>query len=231
MAETSQLLPFVVYRCVVGSQAHGLATADSDTDRRGFFLPPADLQWSLAGVPEQIETAEEEVYWEIAKFIRLALKANPNVLECLYSPLVETAEPIAIEILARRDIFLSQRVHQTYNAYVLSQFKKIERDLRNQGQIRWKHVMHLMRLLLSGAAILRHGFVDLRMDEHRQELLAIRHGQMPWDAVEAWRLALHQELDQAFRHTKLPLNPDYSAANELLLRARRLAASDHYISR
>ena len=55
-------------------------------DRRGFYLPPAELQWSLAGVPEQLETDQEEVYWEVEKFIRLALKANPNVLECLYSP-------------------------------------------------------------------------------------------------------------------------------------------------
>jgi hypothetical protein len=25
-------------------------------DRRGFYLPPADLEWSLAGVLEQLET-------------------------------------------------------------------------------------------------------------------------------------------------------------------------------
>lgn len=52
-------------------------------DRRGFYLPPAELEWSLHGIPEQLETDEEEVYWKIEKFIRLALKANPNVLECL----------------------------------------------------------------------------------------------------------------------------------------------------
>src|SRR5690242_11027974 len=78
------LLRFVVYRCVVGSTAYGLQGPDSDVDQRGFYLPPADLHWSLAGVPEQLETEEEEVYWEIEKFIRLALKANPNVLEVLY---------------------------------------------------------------------------------------------------------------------------------------------------
>jgi hypothetical protein len=29
---------------------------------RGFYLPPADLEWSLAGVPEQLESDNEEVY-------------------------------------------------------------------------------------------------------------------------------------------------------------------------
>ncbi len=69
---------FVIYRCIVGSTAYGLSQPGSDVDRRGFYLPPAELEWSLAGVPEQLETNNEEVYWEIEKFVRLALKANPN---------------------------------------------------------------------------------------------------------------------------------------------------------
>src|SRR5689334_18040278 len=52
---THQLFDRVIYRCVIGSRAFGLATDDSDTDRRGIYLPPAELQWSLYGVPEQLE--------------------------------------------------------------------------------------------------------------------------------------------------------------------------------
>jgi predicted nucleotidyltransferase len=227
-AELPDLLRFVAYRCVVGSTAYGLATDSSDIDRRGFYLPPADLHWSLAGVPEQLETEHEETYWEIGKFIRLALKANPNVLECLYSPLVEKAEPMAERILAARYIFLSQYVHRTYNAYVLSQFKKLEQDLRNHGQVRWKHVMHLIRLLLSGVVVLRDGLVPLRVDAHREALLSIRRGEVPWEEVEQWRLSLHKELDRALEQTSLPPHPDYEAANQLLVSARRLAAAENY---
>lgn len=225
---TADLYRFVVYRCIVGSTAYGLNQQESDTDRRGFYLPPANLEWSLAGVPEQLETESEEVYWEIEKFIRLALKANPNVLECLYSPLVETCTPLAHELLEIREIFLSQYVHRTYNAYVLSQFKKLERDLRNQGQVRWKHVMHLIRLLLSGVEVLKHGFVPLRADEYREQLLAIRRGEVPWEEVERWRLALHKELDKAIRCTSLPEHPDYQRANNFLIRARHIAAAPEY---
>ncbi len=39
------------------------------------------------------------------KFLLMALKANPNVLECLYTPLIEHAEPIARELLAMRGAF------------------------------------------------------------------------------------------------------------------------------
>src|SRR5262249_48858208 len=222
--DSTDLYRFVIYRCIAGSAAYGLSQEGSDIDRRGFYLPPADLEWSLAGVPGQLETDNEEVYWEIEKFIRLALKANPNVLECLYSPLIETCTPLARELIDLRSIFLSRYVHQTYNAYVLSQFKKLEQDLRNHGQVRWKHVMHLIRLLLSGVEVLKHGFVSLRVDEYRDRLLAIRRGDVPWDQVEQWRLSLHKELDEALTSTSLPEHPDYERANEFLIRARRLAA-------
>src|SRR5438552_12800189 len=90
----------VIYRCVIGSQAYGLADAESDVDRRGIYLPTADLHWSLYGVPEQLEIDEtQEGYWELQKFLVLALKANPNVLECLYTPSVENATPLAEELL------------------------------------------------------------------------------------------------------------------------------------
>ena len=70
-------------------------------------------------------------------------------------------------------------VYQTYNGYVMTQFKKLQADLRNQGEVKWKHVMHLIRLLLSGITVLREGFVPVRVDEHREKLLAIKRGEMP----------------------------------------------------
>src|SRR5262245_31272704 len=80
---------YVIYRVMVGSRAFGLSTESSDEDRRGVFLPPADWHWSLTKPPEQVETfapGVEEVDWEIEKFVRLALQANPNILETLWSP-------------------------------------------------------------------------------------------------------------------------------------------------
>lgn len=212
----------VIYRCIVGSQAYGLDRDGSDVDRRGIYLAPAELEWSLYGVPEQLESRDsEECYWELKKFIVLALKANPNILECLYTPMVETRMPVSDELLASREIFLSKLVYQTYNGYVMSQFKKLEQDLRTSGAIKWKHAMHLIRLLLEGVTILRDGYVPVRVAEHRDALLSIRDGHMPWDEVNQWRLGLHREFEAAFRGTRLPDEPDYAAANALLIKARR----------
>jgi predicted nucleotidyltransferase len=218
----------VIFRCVIGSRAYGLETEDSDTDRRGIYLPPADLHWSLYGVPDQLENdITQEVYWELQKFVVLALKANPNVLECLYSPLVETCTPLAQRLLDMKEAFLSKLVFQTYSGYVASQFKKMQTDIKNQGKVKWKHVMHLIRLLLSGTHVLREGLVAVQVGEYREQLLSIKRGEMEWDEVEQWRLALHKEFNDSFEHTTLPERPDYAKANEFLLDARRLAMGDN----
>jgi predicted nucleotidyltransferase len=223
----SDLYGRVIYRCVIGSQAYGLAEADSDVDRRGIYLPPADLHWSLYGVPEQLENPQaQEAYWEIQKFLVLALKANPNVLECLYSPLVEKATPLAEELLAMRSTFLSRMVYQTFNGYVMSQFKKMQADIRNNGSVKWKHVMHLIRLLLSGIGALRDGFVPVKVEAHRDRLLAIRRAEVPWEEVESWRLSLHKEFNMAVEATNLPERPNFERANAFLVSARRRASSE-----
>lgn len=219
--EDQSLYDYVIYRCVVGSRAFGLDDEKSDTDLRGIYLPPAEFHWSMFGVPEQIENKEnEECYWELQKFLILALKANPNILECLNTPLIEFKNEIADELLSIKNIFLSKLVYQTYNGYVMSQFKKLEQDLRSSGEIRWKHAMHLIRLLLQGIDILNTGELTIKVDEHREKLLSIKRGEFLWEAVNDWRLMLHKEFENAFADTKLPERPDYKKANKFLLDAR-----------
>ena len=214
----------IIYRCVIGSRAYGLDDEQSDTDRRGIYLPPAELHWSLYGVPEQLENEiTQEAYWELQKFIVLALKANPNVLECLYCPIVELATPLAEQLLAMREAFLSKLVFQTYSGYVASQFKKMQTDMRNQGRVKWKHVMHLIRLLISGIEVLREGKLTIEVGEHRASLLAIKRGEILFSEADAWRRRLQIEFELAYQQTRLPDRPDYERANAFLIHARRLA--------
>jgi predicted nucleotidyltransferase len=166
--------------------------------------------------------ANQDCYWELKKFLVMALKANPNVLEVLYSPIVEHATELAREMVGMREAFLSKLVYQTYNGYVLSQFKKLGQDMRSKGEVKWKHVMHLVRILLAGITVLKEGWVPVRVaEEHRGELLAIRDGKRRWEEVDGWRVALHKEFDAAAAATKLPERPEYGRVNGFLVRARR----------
>jgi hypothetical protein len=106
-----QLGDRVIYRCVIGSRAYGLDTPDSDTDRRGVYQAPTDLVVSLDPPPERLEDdANQEVLWELRKFLVLALKANPIAIEVLFSPLVDVVMPAGQALLDIRAAFLSRLV-------------------------------------------------------------------------------------------------------------------------
>lgn len=218
------LRPWIVYRCQVGSRAFGLATGESDDDVRGVYLPPARLHWSLFKLPEQVEFADEtrdEVYWELEKFLKLALKANPNVLETLWTPRVLYAGEVARRLRDVRGMFLTRHLYKTYSGYVLSQFRRMANAYAKTGKYKPKHAMHLIRLLYSGIEALRSGEIRIDVGEYRTELLAVKSGAWPFERAKARALELDREFQEAYRRTALPEQPDYRRADEFLIWARR----------
>jgi predicted nucleotidyltransferase len=215
-----------VYACVMGSRAFGLATRSSDTDRRGVFVAPTPLYWRFDKPPTHVTGPREEQFsWEIERFCTLALRANPNLLECLHSPLVEHADAVGRELVDLRDAFLSRQADGTFRGYAAQQLGKLEADIRNHGAPRWKHAMHLLRLLISCRDLLRTGRLTIDVGEHREALLAVRRGERTWDEVRAWMRALHEETDAAAARTTLPAEPDRARVEDFLIRVRGLTAA------
>ncbi|MFC9812825.1 DNA polymerase beta superfamily protein [Streptomyces virginiae] len=214
-----------VYRCVMGSRAFGLATETSDTDRRGVYLAPTPLFWGFDKPPTHVEgPRDEEFSWELERFCELALRANPNILECLHSPLVEHVGPVGEELLSLRPAFLSRRAHTSFSRYAASQHGKLLADVRVHGAPRWKHAMHLLRLLLSCRDLLRTGTLTIDAGPYRDRLLAVRRGELTWDEVDAWMTGLQEETGKALASTPLPEDPDRARVEDFLVRARRASA-------
>jgi predicted nucleotidyltransferase len=223
-----EISAFVIYRVRVGSRAFGLATENSDDDRRGVFLPPADWNWSISKPPEQVESFEpgvEEVDWELEKFLRLALQANPNVLETLWSPDVLYADELGEELRGMRRCFLSRHLYRTYSGYVLSQFRLMERGQERGKGFKPKHAMHLVRLLHSGIHAVSEGEIRVDVAEHRDELLAIRDGKVPFEEVRKRALDLVDAFQEAITRTTLPEKPDTIRVDRFLIAARRRMAT------
>ncbi|MCF3183964.1 nucleotidyltransferase domain-containing protein [Streptomyces polychromogenes] len=214
-----------IYSCVTGSRAFGLATETSDTDRRGVFLAPTPLFWRFEKPPTHVEgPREEEFSWELERFCELALRANPNVLECLHSPLVDRLTPVGEELVSLRDAFLSRRAHATFSRYAVSQHRKLLADVRLHGAPRWKHAMHLLRLLLSCRDLLRTGRLDIDATPYRDRLLAVKRGELSWEEVDAWMTRLTEESESALTSTPLPAGPDLPRIADFLHRTRRASA-------
>ncbi|MFK0171457.1 DNA polymerase beta superfamily protein [Streptomyces sp. NPDC090306] len=214
-----------VYSCVTGSRAFGLATADSDTDRRGVFLAPTALFWRFEKPPTHVEGPGEERFgWELERFCELALRANPNVLECLHSPLVEHADATGRELLALRGAFLSRRAHTSFTRYATGQRRKLDADVRTHGAPRWKHAMHLLRLLASAGDLLRTGTLTVDVGDLRERLLEVKRGEVPWPEVESWMARLAARADEALATSPLPEEPDLRRVEDFLVRTRRASA-------
>lgn len=220
--DEKELKKNIIYECVVGSKAFGLSDQSSDEDIRGIYLAPIDLLHSLWGAPEQIEDKiKDQVYWELEKYIRLALKANPNILETMWTPIVNYKTELAEQLIINREIFLSRHIFTTFGGYALSQFNKMKNEYLRTGNYRTKHALHLIRLLISGAEALRHGYIMIDVSQYRNDLLSIKAGNLSFEEIQQWRKELEIVFNEAFENTKLPDLPDVKKANELLIMARK----------
>ncbi|MEU3158560.1 nucleotidyltransferase domain-containing protein [Streptomyces griseoincarnatus] len=197
MHPESLVTDHTIYACVMGSRAFGLATGNSDTDRRGVFLAPTPLFWRFDKPPTHVEgPAEEQFSWELERFCELAL----------------------------RGAFLSRVVHETFVRYAHGQRRKLDADVRNHGAPRWKHAMHLLRLLTSARDLLRTGVLTVDVGDRREELLEVRRGEVPWAELETRMNRLTAEAEEAAAHSPLPEEPDRRRLEDFLVRTRRVSA-------
>lgn len=127
----SALKPCVVLEATVGSRAWGLANEGSDTDRRGVFLLPFSWTIGLGEAPGTLVSADgSDSYWEFEKAVRQLLRGDPNTLEMLWVPDVRALDPVAENLLAKRDAFASVEVYGTFGRYALSQARKLAQSAR-----------------------------------------------------------------------------------------------------
>jgi hypothetical protein len=114
----------LLLKCISGSRAQHLHSPSSDTDIKGIFvLPPVEL-YGLTYTPQISNSTNDEVYFEIGRFIDLLSKNNPNIIELLSTP--------SDCVLFRHDLmdqikpedFLSKLCKDTFAGYAASQIKK-----------------------------------------------------------------------------------------------------------
>lgn len=87
-----------------------------------------------------------------------------------------------------------------------------------------KHGMHLIRLLRMGLEILRDGEVRVRRPD-AAELVAIRDGELGYEALLEQARALEQGMRSALETTSLPRDVDEAAIDELLFELITAASS------
>lgn len=119
-SDTTHLL----LRCISGSRSQGLHSATSDTDIKGIFVLPLKELYGLNETPQLSNSTNDEVYYEIGRFIDLLSKNNPNIIELLSTPedCLLFRHPL-MDLIKPAD-FLSKLCKDTFAGYAASQIKK-----------------------------------------------------------------------------------------------------------
>lgn len=152
-----------ILKVLVGSQAHGLATPESDFDYRGVFVVPTTEILSLGKTKQQtswIEGKDDDTSWELGHFLHLATKCNPTILETFISPIVETTEDGDALRELFNDVWNSADVANAFIGYGLNQRKKFldEKDGRPN-----KFAAAYIRSLYNGWELLSTGTFNVRI--------------------------------------------------------------------
>lgn len=129
MVKPNWLDSSVLYKCIHGSRAYGTNTEDSDVDIKGICVPPKEYYLGFKEFEQYTQKVPDLAIYEIQKFTKLALNANPNIFEILFvdDASILYMSPIIKPIFENRDAFLSKKVKSSFFGYAKSHLKEIER--------------------------------------------------------------------------------------------------------
>jgi predicted nucleotidyltransferase len=119
----------LIFMTIAGSYMYGMATEESDIDKRGVCVPPKNVVMGFArGFEQQQFPGEDTTVFSLQKFMKLAVDCNPTIIELLFAPedCIVTIHPTWEKLLERRADFLSAKAYHTFTGYAFSQLKRIK---------------------------------------------------------------------------------------------------------
>lgn len=114
----------VLFECISGSHAYGLNHPASDIDKRGVFIQPKEMFFSMKRLEQVADEKNDEVFYEIEKFVELLIKSNPTALEVLNTPKEHVIQKHPIFDLLNVSDFISKQCLKTFAGFAFSQIKK-----------------------------------------------------------------------------------------------------------
>lgn len=172
-----------VYETIMGSQAYGVTSNDSDWDVYGFCMPdigtlfphtrgeimgfgtpgPRFEQYQQHHVKEAHGSGVERSYdlqiFNVVKYFHLCMGNNPNMIDSLFTPqrCVIHSSQVAEMVRGRRRDFLHKGAWHTFKGYAYAQMHKIDLKTNSSNPARAK-------------TIAKHGY-DLKFAYHVVRLM------------------------------------------------------------
>lgn len=219
----------VILLGIGGSHAHGLAHEDSDYDYRGVHSYTTEEFFHVNSSPaESIVTHDpDSTSHELKKFLRLAAKGNPDVLESLaLDTYVDFDQEWGTRLLELTPSLLSTKAIKTaFIGYATQQFHalKTRHEEGNDsfsagmGSRTWKHAKHLFRLLEAAEKVLTAGQLTPRVEDRDWYLSFLPN--LTIDELITRYETRKREVEAA--NSVLPDEPDYDRINQFVIDYRK----------
>lgn len=158
----------VQYEVLMGSEAYGVASGQSDRDIYGFCVPPKSIVFphtagEIQGFGRQpkrfgqfddhhIKDPEglggkgveyDFAVYNIVKYFALCMECNPNMIDSLFVPerCVLFITKIGHMVRDQRRLFLTKKAWHTFKGYAFSQVKKMRNKNPEPGSKRYDDIM------------------------------------------------------------------------------------------
>lgn len=139
----------IIYLTLSGSIGYGTNLDSSDIDLRGITIERKENMYGFQSF-EQFEDIETDtVIYGLKKFVSLALKGNPNILE-----LLGTKDEHIIymnkygEVLRKnRELFISKRVINTFGNYATAQLRRLQNALARDEYPQEEKEKHILNTI------------------------------------------------------------------------------------
>lgn len=217
---------YEILKVLVGSRAHHLANQDSDYDWRGVFVTPTSDLLKLDSHTSQtqwIEGKQDDTSWEIGKFLFLATKCNPTILEAFLAPMNKEDTYYAYLGDELRDLFPfvwnSRGVRDAFVGYGLNQRRKF---LDNKDNRSPKYACAYLRTLYNAWELLSTGTFSVNVEDSivYEQLKRFKSGEFTTGEVIQTCVDWEVKVNEAF--DKNPSKEaDLKQVNEFLLKVRK----------
>ncbi|RFZ95202.1 nucleotidyltransferase [Mucilaginibacter conchicola] len=147
----------ILLDCVSGSTAYNLNTPSSDIDKKGIFITPQRDLYGFNYQDQIANSTNDEVYFEIKRFLELLTKNNPNILELLNTPKQHIIYKHPVLELIKPADFLSKLCLDTFAGYAQTQIKKakgLNKKINNPFEKERKSVLDFCYVIQDNGSII-----------------------------------------------------------------------------
>jgi predicted nucleotidyltransferase len=155
----------IIYKCISGSKAYGLDLPESDTDIRGVFLIPQDDLYGSKYIPQVADEKNDEVYYELGRYMDLLAKNNPNILELLATPVEQVLYKHPLLNILTAGLFLSKKCKDSFGGFAFTQIRKargLNKKIVNPVAKEKKSILDFCYVLYGSGSILLEKWLKLQ---------------------------------------------------------------------